>query len=44
MLGENLGSDMGEFRSGDAGANGGGHGAQGFGHNAATSAEFIELI
>src|SRR5271165_4955071 len=35
---------MGEFSSGDPGANGGGHGAQGFGHNAATSAEFIELI
>ena len=44
VFGEDFGADIGEFRSGDAGANSGDHGAQGFGDNAATGAEFFELL
>lgn len=44
VFGKDPGADKGDFRGGDARANSGGHGSQGFGDDAATGAEFFELL
>jgi hypothetical protein len=44
VFGEYFGSDLGEFASGDAGTNNGGHGAQGLSDNATAGTKLVKFV